>query len=167
MSRQLTNKNKEPAVSIVAGLAISEAQNAGCRTVRPEHMLLALTSTESFFSLQLSKAGVEKEALTQSMDNVDQQVVNQETMMDKVQCTLFNCLGTRIPPYSTAFYHILKYARQRSRRMKRQVISSADLCYALLLDQPENLTVHESLKRLGIDPRMLRLALESSDSIGA
>jgi ATP-dependent Clp protease ATP-binding subunit ClpA len=159
--------NKEPALSSVAGLAIAEAQNAGCRTVRPEHMLLALTSTESFFALQLSEAGLEKEILAQSMNNVDQQEANQETMMDKVQCALFNWLGTRMPPYSTAFYHILKYARRRSRSMNRQVISSADLCYALLLDQPDNSIVHEGLKRLGFDPRMLKLALESSDSIGA
>jgi ATP-dependent Clp protease ATP-binding subunit ClpA len=158
------NVNKEFAVANICKLAISEAQDAGCRTVRPEHILLAMLSSEPFFASHLKKAGFEKEALSQTIGEIDLRIANRETVMDKLFRAFFNCLQVDIPPYSTAFYRTLKRARRRSRSMRREVITYPDFCYALLLDNSENSMIHESLKRLGLDPRALKLALEAGDS---
>lgn len=90
-------------------LCLTEAQKSTRRTVRPEHMLLALVSTESFLTLQLNESGFDKESLAQAMSSIR----NEErlSIMDKMQCVLFAWLHANMPPYSSAFYLVLKWAR--------------------------------------------------------
>lgn len=159
MSQSLP-KNQEP-LSMMCEHAIAQAGIMGHRTVRPEHALLALavTETESFFSSQLTE--FEKAALTSYVASTDSRVPA-EPIMDKLLCALHRCLRVGIPPYSRAFFTVMHTARKRSETMKRQDITSRDLCFALLLELPENAVAHEALKRAGRDAHVLKLALESN-----
>jgi ATP-dependent Clp protease ATP-binding subunit ClpA len=158
----MTKERKERELANIIDLSMTEARQSGRRTVRPVHMLLALVSVKSFLASYLKESGFERETLAKVITDIDFGNYDRDTITDKVFCIIFDCLRTK-PPFSAGFYRVLKWARKRSKSMNRQVITYCDLCYALLIDEPENELVRESLKRLGIDPQTIKLALESSE----